>query len=85
MMIPIPGAGVLRGVDDVDRARAVAGIDDVVITARLDQLLLPLPEGSTYLGFMFAHGASATEVERALRAAHACLHVRMDRAVPVVS
>jgi hypothetical protein len=85
MMIPIPGAGVLRGVDDVDRARAVPGIDDVVITARLDQLLLPLPEGSTYLGFMFAHGVSATEVERALRAAHACLHVRMDRAVPVVS
>jgi hypothetical protein len=85
MMIPIPGAGVFRGVDDVDRARAVGGIDDVVITARLDQLLLPLPEGSTYLGFMFAHGASATEVERALRAANACLHVRMDRAVPVVS
>ena len=84
MMIPIPGAGVLRKVDAVDRARAVPGIDDVVITAKLDQLLLPLPEGATYLGFMFARGISAAEVEGALRAAHACLDIRMDRAVPVV-
>ncbi len=29
MMIPIPGPGVLRGVDGADRARAVPGIDDV--------------------------------------------------------
>ncbi len=84
MMIPIPGAGVLRKVDAVDRARAVRGIDDVVITAKLDQLLLPLPEGATYLGFMFARGDTAAEVEQSLRAAHACLDIRMDRAVPVV-
>ena len=84
MMIPIPGAGVLRGVDGVERAREVPGIEDVVVTAKLDQVLLPLPEGATYLGFMFARGESAAEVERSLRGAYACLHVRMDRALTVV-
>jgi hypothetical protein len=84
MMIPIPGAGVLRGVDGADRARAVPGIDDVSLTAKLDQTLVPLPEGATYLGFIFARGDSPSEVESALRTAHACLEVRMDRAIPVI-
>ncbi len=84
MMIPIPGPGVLRGVDGADRARAVPGIDDVSLTAKLDQTLVPLPEGATYLGFIFARGDSPSEVESALRTAHACLEVRMDRAIPVV-
>ena len=83
MMIPIPRAGVLRGVDGVDRAGAVAGVQDVVITARVDQLLRPLPEGSTYLGFIFARGAAPRDVEYALRTAHARLELRMDRPVPM--
>ncbi|MBK5295943.1 MAG: ATP-grasp domain-containing protein [Vicinamibacteria bacterium] len=84
MMIPIPGPGVLRGMDGVDRARAVPGIDDVVLTAKVDQTLVPLPEGATYLGFIFARADSPSDVESALRTAHACLAVRMDRAVPVI-
>jgi len=84
MMIPIPGPGVLRGMDGADRARAVAGVDDVVLTAKIDQTLLPLPEGATYLGFIFARAESPSDVESALRAAHACLDVKMDRAIPVV-
>jgi biotin carboxylase len=84
MMIPIPGAGVLRGMNGADRARAVPGVDAVVLTAKIDQTLVPLPEGATYLGFIFARGESASDVESALRAAHACLEVKMDRAIPVV-
>jgi hypothetical protein len=84
MMIPIPGPGVLRGVDGTERARAVPGIDDVVVTAKVDQTLVPLPEGATYLGFIFARGDAPSEVESALRAANACLGVRMDRAIRVV-
>jgi biotin carboxylase len=84
MMIPIPGLGVLRGMDGADRALAVPGIDDVVLTARIDQALVPLPEGATYLGFIFARAESASEAESALRTAHACLEVRMDRAIPVI-
>jgi hypothetical protein len=84
MMIPIPGGGVLRGVDGVDAARALDGIRDVQITAKPDQALVPLPEGATYLGFIFAQGPSPADVESRLRAAHRCLHVRMDRLMPVV-
>ena len=83
-MIPIPGPGVLRGVDGVEQARAVTGIDDVTITAKTDQLLVPLPEGATYLGFIFAGGPHAGEVETALRRAHACLAVKMERAIVVM-
>lgn len=73
MMIPIPRRGVYKGVTGVDAAREVSGIDDVVITAKLDQLLLPLPEGASYLGFIFAHGETPEQVDRALRAAHSRL------------
>ena len=43
MMIPIPRRGVLRSVTGLDQARAVRGIDDVRITAKPDQVLVPLP------------------------------------------
>jgi hypothetical protein len=73
MMIPIPRRGVFRGVAGVDEARAVRGIKDVRITAKLDQVLIPLPEGASYLGFIFARADHATEVDLALRSAHARL------------
>lgn len=56
MMIPIPRRGVLRGVLGLDEARAVTGVDEIFITAKPDQLLVPLPEGASYLGFIFARG-----------------------------
>ena len=46
MMIPVPGHGILQGIEGVERARAVPGIDDVVITAKLGEELIPLPEGA---------------------------------------
>jgi hypothetical protein len=71
MMIPVPARvpSALRAVDGVDDARAVAGIDDVVISTRVGETLTPLPEGSTYTGFIFASGDSAAGVEAALRTA----------------
>ncbi len=72
MMIPIPGqGGIYQGVEGAERALAVADIEDVVITATEGQLLIPLPEGSSYLGFIFARGETAEAVERALRRSHA--------------
>jgi len=73
MMIPIPRAGRLRAVAGVDAARAVAGIEDVTITAHPEQDLVPLPEGWQYLGFVFARGETPAAVEAALRDAHARL------------
>jgi hypothetical protein len=78
MMIPIPRRGVLRGVSGVDIARAVPGITDVRITAKIDQVLLPLPEGASYLGFIFAQAETGVAVERALRDANRALSFDLD-------
>ena len=81
MMIPIPKKGVYRAVGGVDQARAVPGVEEVHVTAKPDQKLVPLPEGKSYLGFIFARGGAPGDVEAALRAAHARLRFRIDRAV----
>lgn len=75
LMIPIPGGGLLRRVEGVLQARAVPGVEAVEISVREGYELVPLPEGSSYLGFIFARGSDPAEVEQALRAAHACLNI----------
>lgn len=70
MMIPIPEAGVLKGVHGMERARKTRLIEDIQITAKINYTLIPLPEGDSYLGFIFARGETPDEVERALRMAH---------------
>ena len=85
MMIPIPATGIYRDVRGVDAARAVANVWDVQITAKQDQQLVALPEGASYLGFIFAKGDDPEPVERALRDAHARLAFVLDRAVPIAS
>ena len=54
------------------------------ITAKPDQKLVPLPEGASYLGFIFAHGDTPAEAEQSLREAHACLRFVIDPEVPMV-
>jgi len=78
MMIPIPRRGLFRGVDGVEAARSVPHIAEVQITAKPDQRLLPLPEGASYLGFIFARAGRTADVDAALRAAHARLHFTID-------
>jgi biotin carboxylase len=77
MMIPIPKGGIYESVEGVEQARAAAGIEDAIITAAEGQRLIPLPEGATYLGFLFARAESATAVEAALRQAHAELRFQI--------
>jgi hypothetical protein len=84
MMIPIPKPGVYRAVAGVDEARAIRGIEDVRITAKSGMRLVPLPEGKSYLGFIFARGADPSAVEQALRAAHSRLDFAIDRELAVV-
>jgi hypothetical protein len=84
MMIPVPEAGVYKGVEGVDAAGAVDGVDEVHITAKADTVLVPLPEGRSYLGFIFARGETASDVERSLRAAHARLRFSVQRHLDVV-
>jgi hypothetical protein len=73
MMIPVPASGVLESVDGEAAARATPNIVGLEITARLHDYIAAWPEGSSYLGFLFARAQSGDEVERALRAAHAKL------------
>jgi hypothetical protein len=75
LMIPIPRAGVLRRVEGIAAARAVPHIEDVMISLRDGYELVPLPEGASYLGFMFARAPSAVQAEAALREAHAKLRI----------
>ncbi len=83
MMLPIPRRGVYRGVTGVAEARTVAGVDDVVITARRETLLVPLPEGRSYLGFIFAHGDASATVALTLRRAHSRLRFTIAREIPL--
>jgi len=84
MMIPIPAAGMLRAVDEVEEALAVPLITGVEITAKLRHVLVPLPEGTSYLGFIFARGNSPAEVEAAIRRAYALLKFDIRREIPVL-
>src|SRR5262249_22252403 len=73
MMIPIPRSGMLRAVTGIAEAEAVPHIEGVEITARLRAPILSLPEGNSYLGFIFARAGDPATTEAALRAAHAKL------------
>lgn len=83
MMVPIPRSGVLRGVAGEDDARAVPGVTDVVVTAKVDQRLVALPEGASYLAFIFAAGRDSAAVHAALRGAHAHLVFAIDTVIDV--
>ncbi len=73
MMIPIPRGGTLRSVEGVTEAESVPLIESVTISIRPGQDVVPLPEGSEYLGFIFGRGDDPAAVEAALRSAHSCL------------
>jgi biotin carboxylase len=75
LMIPIPQPGILRRVEGVLAAQRVPYIEEVVIDVREGYELVPLPEGASYLGFIFARAPSPAEAEAALREAHACLRI----------
>ena len=78
MMLPIPRAGTLRSYHGVAAAEAVPLIESVTITLHPGSRVVPLPEGSEYLGFVFARGDAPAAVEAALREAHAHLEFDID-------
>jgi biotin carboxylase len=85
MMIPIPGAGLLRRVEGLEQAQAVPGIEEIEISAKLNYPIVPLPEGDSYLGFIFARGATPAAVEAALREAHGRLHFEIVPSIPLLA
>ena len=83
LMLPIGAGGILAEVAGRERALAVPGIVGIELTIAPGRMLVPLPEGNRYLGFVFARGDRPEHVEAALRAALAELHVRLERGRPV--
>ena len=83
MMIPIPREGRYQGVEGVEDARRVPGIEDVVITAAVGQPIAPPPEGASYLGFLFARAVRGDAAVAALRRAHRRLRFDIRPTLPV--
>ena len=69
MMVPTPSSGILGEVRGLDRARAVEGIDEIIISIRPGPRVEALPEGAIYLGFLFARADTPAAAEAALREA----------------
>ncbi len=82
MMIPVTREGLYRSVEGVENARAVPGIEDVVITATPGQHFKPWPEGNSYPGFIFARGG---DPDSALRRAYACLNFQLATVLPALN
>lgn len=85
MMIPIPKRGILKSTNGEALARAVKHVEEVIITAKRDQLLEPLPEAGSYLGFIFARAGSPAAAEAAVREAHRRLSFSIDPAIDVIA
>ncbi|HVB33994.1 MAG TPA: ATP-grasp domain-containing protein [Patescibacteria group bacterium] len=83
MMIPVPRSGIFERVEGLEDAFATPGIVEIEITARQRDPVLAWPEGSSYLGFIFARGAGPAEAEGALRTAHAKLRLVFSAELPV--
>ena len=83
MMIPVPHSGILESISGVEAARATHRITELIITARLHDYIAAWPEGSSYLGFLFAKGSTAEEVEQAIREAHKKLRFSITPRLPV--
>ena len=83
MMIPVPRSGVLEKVEGEESALATPHITELHITARLHDYIAAWPEGSSYLGFLFARADTPAKVESALRAAHARLNFTLTARLPV--
>ena len=69
MMIPIPARGILEEVTGLGKALAVKGVTGIRITAERGQIVAPPPEGTGYLGFIFARGRGPAIVVASLRGA----------------
>ena len=83
MMIPVPRSGVFEKVQGEEEARATPGVSELHITARIHDYVAAWPEGSSYLGFLFARGGTPGEVETALRRAHGKLKFTLTPRLPV--
>jgi biotin carboxylase len=84
MMIPIPHSGLLKEVEGVAEASAVPFIEGVEISAKVGGPIVALPEGNSYLGFIFARAGEPATAEEALREAHRRLRFHIKPTLQVI-
>jgi len=82
-MIPVPKSGILEAISGEEAARSIPGITELTITARLHDAIAAWPDGSSYLGFLFARGDTPEKVEQSLREAHEKLSFTITPRLPV--
>ncbi len=85
LMLPVDVAGVLRRVEGVMKAEKVACVDEVVISLREGHEVSPLPEGASYLGFVFASAPDPDTVEQSLRKAYSEINPVIAPLWPVIN
>lgn len=83
MMIPIPKEGRVTAIRGLEDAQRVHGIQDVIVSVRLGDAILPFPEQSCYIGFLTANGSSVEGVRESLEQAAdiICLEVKQLQCV----
>ncbi len=70
LMIPVTASGILARVEGMTAALQVKYIKDIEIHIREGYELIPLPEGSSYLGFIFAQAPDYRQTYQALKTAY---------------
>ena len=73
LMIPITETGILKRVEGLTDALRIEFVEDIEIHINPGYELLPLPEGASYLGFIFAQGPNFDQTYSALKKAYARL------------
>ncbi len=71
LMIPITESGILRRIEGMTRALQTPYVEDIEIHINPGYELLPLPEGASYLGFIFAKAPDFERSYAALKSAYA--------------
>ncbi len=73
LMIPIRKTGVLKRVEGMTRAQQVEYVSHIEIHIQPGYELIPLPRGSSYLGFIFAQAPNFDATYNSLKQAHQAL------------
>jgi biotin carboxylase len=70
LMIPITESGILQRVEGMTEALRTEFVEDIEIHINPGYELVPLPEGASYLGFIFAQAPDFDRTYAALKRAH---------------
>jgi biotin carboxylase len=70
LMIPITESGILGRVEGLTEAMRTEFVEDIEIHINPGYELVPLPEGASYLGFIFARAPDFERTYAALKSAH---------------